>query len=285
MEIIYVRSLTKKFGVKTVLDNVSLSVKSGCSTVLLGPNGAGKTTLISILTGLQTQYQGQVKLFGQLPGSLGLRHFVACSPQQSSFPPEAKVYETISLVASHYSNPLSLEVLNDHFGIKTLLSKKNSHLSGGEARRVTLACTFVGRPKLVFLDEPTTAIDTEMKKKIWQFFKQYQNQGGSLLLTTHDLDEAETVAQEIIILNKGKIIKQGTKQEISDKANLKSMTFKCDQFIADVDLQKDDTNYLWVGAHPEGRLRSLLNQYDILDLSIQKLPLEQVIQDVFEKVR
>lgn len=197
------------YGKKAVLKNIDFSVNKGEVVCLLGPNGAGKTTLISCMLGLLKKQTGSIEVFGESPDSLLARKKIGATPQELDFPNHLKVSEILSSIGSHFENPYPIEKLKKSFRLEKIWNQACHTLSGGEKRRLALACAFIGRPELVYLDEPTNGVDIESRGLLLETIKEFVKLGTSIVLTTHYLDEAEKLADRVILLNDGKIIWDG----------------------------------------------------------------------------
>lgn len=285
--IIEVKNLTKSFGAKKVIDNINFNLKENQSLVMLGLNGAGKTTTISMLLGLLKPTSGEISVLGHAPGSDAVKSQISCLPQASTFPAQLKVKEVISFMQSHYLN-YNTEIV-DIFNLQELLTQPLKNLSGGQKRRVSLACSFVGNPRLVFLDEPTAGVDISQKKIIWKFLKNYQNSGGSLFLTTHDLMEAEVLSQNLLFLHQGQIVEQGTREDLKKKFSLKKVKFKSSEseiVLGQNTYTTGDNNYFEVSTNNEIELvEQLFKNYksSISDLSIHEMSLMEVVDHIEER--
>jgi ABC-2 type transport system ATP-binding protein len=205
----------KRYGKRTVLDHVSLELRKGELVALLGPNGAGKTTLVAIMTGLRRPDGGEVRLFGEDPRRAEARRTIGVTPQQIAFPKALRVREVLELVRSHAIAPHSLDELAERFHLTGLLRRQTGGLSGGETRLVALAAAFTGQPQIVFLDEPTTGLDVELRRRVWVTIRDYVAAGATLLLTTHYLEEAEALADRLVVLSQGRVV------EASDVAGIR----------------------------------------------------------------
>ena len=217
--------VSKRFGGVAALTDVSLEIRSGRIVALLGPNGAGKTTAIRILLGLRRPDRGRARLFGCDPTAPGTRRRVGVTPQEASFPPTLMVDEIIDLVRGHYSSPLSAAKLAEAFGLPLLRARKAGGLSVGERRRVALALAFVGAPDLVVLDEPSAGLDVEARHESWAAIRDFHEEGGAVLLTTHYLEEAEALAQRVVLLNKGRVIADGSVREVAGSIGITQVRF------------------------------------------------------------
>jgi ABC-2 type transport system ATP-binding protein len=198
---------------------INLRIEAGECFGLLGPNGAGKTTTIEILEGLLAPTSGDVRIFGQSwnENPRQLREWIGISLQETRLTEKLTVRETIELFASFYDNPRSAaEVLED----LQLTEKSESwvgRLSGGQKQRLAVATALVGNPRILFLDEPTTGLDPQSRRQLWEIVRKFQKKGGTVLLTTHYMDEAERLCDRLAIVDQGVIIAEGTPDELIDR--------------------------------------------------------------------
>src|SRR5690606_29217046 len=171
-----------------------------------GPNGAGKTTLLTLLAGLRRPSSGQVELFGENPRQVRSRRHLGTTPQQTALPPVLRVSEVIDLVGAHFEDRVPTAELAEEFGLGDLLRRQAGALSGGQQRRLSVALAFVGRPRLVLLDEPTTGLDVDIRHVLWDAIRAFHAEGGTVLLTSHYLDEVEALAQRAVVIDHGRIL-------------------------------------------------------------------------------
>ncbi len=211
---IQVESLSKKYGSLTAVDDVSFAVAPGEIFVLLGPNGAGKTTTVEILEGLRKADGGSATVLGEDAGSRTLAATVGVMPQESDLYAGIKTEEALRLFASFYDEHEDVEALIERFDLDRVRKTNYRRLSGGEKRRLSLALAIIGRPKVAFLDEPTSGMDVEGRATTWSIVSDLKSRGVTVLLTTHLLDEAERVADRVGILNRGKLVALGSPQEL-----------------------------------------------------------------------
>lgn len=206
--------VVKRYGAKTALNGVRLRIERGKVTALLGPNGAGKTTAISLLLGLATPDSGRVELFGRPPQELAARRRIGVMLQTAALPETLRVGELVELTSSYYARPRGLGEVARMVGIEELLLRPYGALSGGQQRRVQFALAVCGNPELLFLDEPTTGLDIEAREALWNVVRALVAEGSAVLLTTHYLEEAEALAQRVAVLMNGRIVSEGTVDEI-----------------------------------------------------------------------
>jgi ABC-2 type transport system ATP-binding protein len=209
------RGVTKRFGALVALDEVDLELHRGDVFALLGPNGAGKTTALSLVLGLRRPDRGRVELLGMDPRSRAPRAAIGVTPQDAGFPPTLRVSEIVDLVRAHYATPVPTAELLARFGLVDCRGRQTGGLSGGERRRLSVALAFAGRPLAVFLDEPTTGLDVDARRNLWSELQEYASRGGTILLTTHYLEEAEALATRVALLGYGRIAAQGSPREVA----------------------------------------------------------------------
>lgn len=215
------KQVQKSFKQKNVLTDLTFSVEKPQIVALLGANGAGKTTTINLILGAQTPTKGQVKLLGHDPSEPSTRQDIGCTPQNVEFPVGVKTKEILSFVHGHYKNPDSMEKMISQFHLSDFLDTKASVLSGGQKRRLALALAFVGNPKMIFLDEPTTGLDVNARKDLWTVVQEQVQQGKTIFLTTHYLEEIEQVADRILFLQHGQIHFDGSVSQLKQIASSK----------------------------------------------------------------
>jgi ABC-2 type transport system ATP-binding protein len=204
----------KRYGTIVALDSLDLRVGGGELLAVLGPNGAGKTTAISLLLGLERPDNGSARLFGRPPQALEARRQIGVMIQETFLATELRVREHIDLIASYYPSPLTPAAAMEITNTTTLADRPYGKLSGGQKRQVQFALAVCGRPKLLFLDEPTVGLDVQARKLMWTAFRQLLEHGSSIVLTTHYLEEAEALADRVMVLSKGRLIASGTVNQL-----------------------------------------------------------------------
>lgn len=200
----------KRYGAVTALDGIDLSIHRGEVLALLGPNGAGKSTAIGLLLGLHRADSGKVSLFGRDPQDIAARRRIGVMLQAAALPPTLKVGELISLTASYYPAPRGVRECAEIAGVADLVGRLYADLSGGQQRRVQFAMALVGRPDILFLDEPTVGMDIVARQALWSAIRSLVTSGCSIVLTTHYLEEAEALADRVCVIAKGKVISEGS---------------------------------------------------------------------------
>jgi ABC-2 type transport system ATP-binding protein len=209
--------VTKKFGEITALNNMSMGVRAGELLAVLGPNGAGKTTAIRLMLGLSAPHSGKVAVFGRDPRVASARARIGAMLQVAKVPETLKVKEHINLFRSYYANPLSLQTTLEAAGLEGMEERLFGGLSGGQKQRVLFALAICGNPDLLFLDEPTVGLDITTRHLIWQQIRRLVQQGKTVVLTTHYLEEVDALADRVIVLNHGVIVAEGTSAEIKSR--------------------------------------------------------------------
>lgn len=207
-------SVRLRFGDKIALDDLSLETSAGQVTALLGENGAGKTSFIRCCTSLLIPESGAIKIFGHTPGTQEARQVIGFMPQATGAWAASTPSMLLSYLSKLYANPQSPAELMDLLGITEYQSTPYRRLSGGQQQSVNLAGALIGRPSLVFLDEPTAGLDVRARKHTWQLIEHVRDAGVAILLTTHNMQEAETLSDDIAILHEGRIRARGTAESL-----------------------------------------------------------------------
>ena len=211
-EAIRARGLVKRYGDVAAVDGLDLGVRRGRCLALLGPNGAGKTTTIEMLEGLKPPDAGTIEILGRTwrddPG--GIRERIGVQLQDTELQDKLTVRETLALFRALYREGHTPEHVMALVGLEEKRDAWVKNLSGGQRQRLALGCALVSRPEVLFLDEPTTGLDPQARRRVWEIAEEFKRAGGTLLLTTHYMEEAERLADDVVILDHGRIIAQGS---------------------------------------------------------------------------
>ena len=206
--VIDVQHVTKSYGDRRVVDDVSLQVGEGEIVAILGPNGAGKTTLVESIAGLRTPDSGQIRVLGLDPRAdrSALRQLVGVQLQESALPDNLRVSEALDLYASFYSNPADRRALLAGLGLEAVQKSRFAKLSGGQKQRLSIALALVGNPRVVVLDELTTGLDPQARRDTWDLIEATRERGVTILLVTHFMEEAERLADRIALIDGGRLV-------------------------------------------------------------------------------
>jgi ABC-2 type transport system ATP-binding protein len=242
-----VRDVVVRYGDTTAVGGVSLTLPRGRVLALLGHNGAGKTSLLQVCEGFRRPDGGQARVLGLDPvgDHDALMPRLGIMLQSGGVYPWATAGEILRLFASFAANPLDTDMLLDRLGLRKFERTRFRRLSGGEQQRLSLAVALVGRPELVFLDEPTAGMDTEARHTTWQLIEELRTDGVSVLLTTHLLDEAERLADDVVIMRSGQVAATGTPAELTSAAAIEVLELR-----ADPDLDLTGLGPRWTAAEP-----------------------------------
>ena len=292
-------ALRKKYGSLLAVDGVSFELGVGECFALLGPNGAGKTTTCEMLEGLSEPDSGAVHLAGLnfKEHRQAILEQIGVHLQETTLYKKYTVRETLALFASFYQKSLPIEALLERLGLAEKKNSRLEQLSGGQKQRVYLGCALVNNPSLIFLDEPTSGLDPQARRLIWDLLHELKHEGRSIFLTTHYMEEAAYLADRIAIMDKGRIIAQGSLQELLDQ--------HCVEEVLAFSTSAKEKSQLagelsWLGSPPsfqeEGRyeflvadaahaLQALIRTADRLQVKLSALHLRQsTLEDVFLKL-
>jgi ABC-2 type transport system ATP-binding protein len=217
--------VTRRYGDTVALDRLSLDVAAGELVGLLGPNGAGKSTLVNLLTGLRRPTSGRVELCGGDPRRPAARRRLGVTPQETGLPASLRVGEVVDFVRDHYEDPLGRGELLDRFGLTDLVRRQTGGLSGGQKRRLAVALAFAGRPRIVFLDEPTTGLDVEARRALWDGIRDFHAEGGTVVLTSHYLEEIEALARRVVVIGGGRVLADDTVEAVRGRVAVRRVSF------------------------------------------------------------
>ena len=238
--------VVKRFGDHTAVDNVSFTVETGTIMALLGPNGAGKTTTIEMCEGFQRPDSGKISVLGMSPATEPdkVRAQVGIMLQDSGSYSGIRVREMLELTASYSRDPLAPDWLLELFGLQNVQRTTYRRLSGGQKQRLNLAVALISRPRLVFVDEPTAGMDAQSRLLVWDLLRALRSDGVTVILTTHLMDEAQALADRVTIVDRGRVVAQGTPAELQ-AATATTIHFETD---GDVDLSRGEWQKLGVSA-------------------------------------
>jgi ABC-2 type transport system ATP-binding protein len=217
---VVVQGLRKSYGEVRAVDGVDLAIDHGEVVALLGPNGAGKTTTVEILEGYRRRDAGHVAVLGVDPqtGGRAFRERIGVVLQEAGFEDHFTVAELVRLHAGYYPHPRPVDQVIDVVGLAEKRDARVTTLSGGQRRRLDLALGIVGDPELLFLDEPTTGFDPSARRRAWELVDRLRDLGTTILLTTHYMDEAEHLADRVVVVDRGRVVAEGTPDELAAAA-------------------------------------------------------------------
>jgi ABC-2 type transport system ATP-binding protein len=266
-------NVTKSYKIKSdpsspEIGPLSFELRKNEITIFLGPNGAGKSTAFKLLLGLRLPNSGRVTLFGSSPRSSETRKRIGYTSQDLSYPAQLSTKEILHLVSAHFDNPVPIAELCERFDLIKIWSNKLGGLSGGERRRVGLACALAGRPELLILDEPTTGLDVESRAKLWSELREFKKSGGAILMATHDLHEAGLIGDRVLLLHEGKLKLDGSLQEILAPIDFKRLRYEISGQTIELSVRDSDSE-----------IRKLVEaRTEFQNLEIKRLGLEEALQ-------
>ncbi len=275
-------AVTHRYGNVVALDRLDLEIRAGEVLAVLGPNGAGKTTAINLLLGTLRAQEGTVEVFGRDPGARAARMRRGAMLQASGVPDTLTVAEHLELFSSYYPAPLPVSRLVEMAGLEDLHDRRYGKLSGGQKQRVMFALALAGDPELVFLDEPTTGLDVEARRSLWNEIRELKAAGRTAVLTTHYLEEADALADRIAVIHRGRVVAEGTSAEIKSRAADRSVRCITSVDAGEVAALPGVARVEMSGQHleiltsrPEDLLRTLLDlDPDLRDLQVSGAGLE-----------
>jgi ABC-2 type transport system ATP-binding protein len=220
--------LVKRFGATTAVDGLDLELSGASVLALLGPNGAGKTTTVEICEGFLTADAGEVRVLGTDPAGApdALRARIGVMPQGGGAYPGVRAAEMLRLVATCSAHPLDVAWLLEVLGLNGCARTPYKRLSGGQQQRLALACAVVGRPELVFLDEPTAGLDPQGRRLVWELIDALRRDGVAVLLTTHLMEEAEALADDVVIVDHGRVVAHGSPAALTSTGAVQELRFR-----------------------------------------------------------
>ena len=220
-----VSNLHKSFGAQTVLQDIELAIYRQQVLAVLGANGAGKTTLINLLMGKLQPDQGDISVLALRPGCLQVKRQTGAMLQVANLPETLKIKETIRLFQRYYPKPMDYQHVIAYAGLEALQHRYIRGLSGGEKQRLLFALSICGNPRLLFLDEPSVGMDLEARQGLWRAIGHLKDQGTAVVLTTHYLPEAESLADQIVLLKQGRIVQRGTTEQFKSLMSSRMIRF------------------------------------------------------------
>ncbi|MER7888769.1 ABC transporter ATP-binding protein [Micromonospora sp. NPDC094482] len=220
---------SRRYGDVLALDRIDLEVRAGELVGLLGPNGAGKSTLMNLLVGLRRPTSGRVELFGGDPRDPASRRQIGVTPQETGLPGTLRVGEVVDFVSAHYPDPVPRDELLARFGLTEQARRQTGGLSGGQRRRLAVALAFVGRPRLVLLDEPTTGLDVEARHSLWEAIRGFHADGGTVLLSSHYLEEVEALARRVVVIGQGRVLADDTMAAVRAVVGVRRVSLVADR--------------------------------------------------------
>jgi ABC-2 type transport system ATP-binding protein len=226
-----VDGLVKSYGGRRVVDGLRLTAARGAVTAVLGPTGAGKTTTIECCEGLRRPDAGTVRVLGSDPATAdaGHRAKVGVMLQGGGLPTAARALELLHHVARMHARPLPVEQLAERLGIGDFARTTVRRLSGGQRQRMALACALLGRPEVLFLDEPSAGLDPQSRLGVWELVQQARSSGAAVVLTTHLIEEAERLADLVVVVDGGRVVAQGSPQQLTgSRDEAESVRFAAD---------------------------------------------------------
>ena len=298
--VIEVKNLTKKYKKLTAVDNISFNVLNGEIIGLLGPNGSGKSTTINCLLSL-LNYEGVIKIFGKnmTPDSYDIKRNIGVIFQDVALFEELNVYDNIDYFCGLYINDKIkrkqyVEEAISFVGLDDFKKFYPKQLSGGLKRRLNIACGIAHHPKLIFLDEPTVAVDPQSRNNILEGIKKLRDNGATILYTTHYMEEAEILCDRIIILDKGKIIAEGTKEELKEMTKIEEkITLEIDSLNEEIineirefknvdDVTYDRNNLVVIYKKGKNNINELMDYLKSKKVNYNKIFVERpTLNDVF----
>jgi ABC-2 type transport system ATP-binding protein len=278
MSAISVTGLTKSYpdkllGTKMAVDGLDLEVAHGEIFAILGPNGAGKTTTVEILEGYRKRDGGQVRVLGEDPGAISRRDRswrsrIGIVLQSTNDAADLSVRESISHFSNYYPNPRDPEEVIASVGLLEKAAAKVGTLSGGQRRRLDVALGIIGRPEILFLDEPTTGFDPEARRSFWELIRELKSSGTTILLTTHYLDEAEALADRVAVIADGRIVEVATPATLGGRNTAK----------AKISWREDGVNHELYSDDPTTQVLQLSEKFrgEVPELTVTRPTLEDI---------
>lgn len=277
----------KRFGAVMAVDRLSISLEPGGALGLLGPNGAGKSTALAMLTGLRAPDTGEVRIFGHQPGSPKARARMGVTPQAAGFPSQLTPRELLHYARARRGDRAGFDDIITAFGLASLLDRRLAGFSGGEVRRVALALAFLGRPGLVFLDEPTAGLDIAAQDAFALTARAFVKNGGALILTSHYWAEIETICDRITMIDKGRKVLEGSLAEMRARMQARIIRFSLpagDQPPAWLPARRQGTQWCVETQDSDSLLRRMVGEgLGFRDLTVKPIDLSDIIARIARK--
>ena len=293
-DVLVTEQLTKRYSNLLAVNDVSFKVRSGSCLTILGPNGAGKTTIVEMLEGLKVPDSGSIKIFGKEFNKTS-KHLVleniGVLLQETQLYKKLTVLETLQLFASFYEQPADPLTILKKMRLENKSDTRLEHLSGGLRQRVYLGCALINNPKLLFLDEPTTGLDPQARRDIWTIINELKADGCAILLTTHYMEEAEILADDVLVINSGKIIFHGpTKQLLKsyDNKSTAHIVFRAEDDVVQKLAELGFSNLIAHGygeyemTAPGSDISKIVQQLSKFELHIQEIKVQHPrLEDIY----
>jgi len=279
----------RSYGDVVALDHFDFRIDPGEVVGLLGPNGAGKTTAVKLLLGLLRPDAGTATVFGVAPAQRSARLRVGAMLQIADVPENLRVREHIELFRAYYPQPLPLDDVLRLAGLEEVAERLSRDLSGGQRQRLMFALAICGDPELLFLDEPTVGLDVKARRGFWAAIRSFVDRGRSVLLTTHYLEEAEALADRIVVIHRGRSVAEGSPRDITERFALRRIRCRTTLGLEDLtalpgaaDVHLDDAGRARLTSEtPEDTLRVLLDRdTELADLEVVGVGLEEAFLEL-----
>ena len=257
------QNVSKHFGQVKAVEDVSLSIGRGEIVGLLGRNGAGKTTLVDLILGLTKPTGGTVRVANTTPAQAVREARIGAVMQTGGLLDTVTVKDTLAMIDSTHRDSIGVEAAIEHANLRKIQNRRVGKCSGGEQQRVRFAIALLGKPDILILDEPTTGMDATSRHEFWDTMRAQAHSGRTIIFSTHYLEEAENLAERIIVLDNGQVIADGPTDRLTADANKKRVTAQSSQGLIDVTTSNADSY-----------ARKLLNETDAHDLTITRTSLE-----------
>jgi ABC-2 type transport system ATP-binding protein len=291
---IAISDLVSRYGAVTAVDHIDLTIHRGQTVALLGPNGAGKTTTVKNLLGVLSPADGDIRIFGTSPREAIMAGRIAAMQQDGGLMEGVSVRELLDFVRGLYKRPMPPDEVVDVAGLADILDKRADKLSGGQTQRVRFALALAGNPDVLVLDEPTAAMDVESRRLFWARMRAFADAGRTVLFATHYLEEADAVADRVIVMARGKVVSDGSVTQL--KAGVGARTVRFSLAGGGIDGLDRLPGVLAVERHgdavalrtkdPEATVRALFAQRaDVPDLEVSGASLEEAFLAVTTETR